>query len=317
MMQNSELKALAWRRLWADGWFWRLFGGGLLLGLCSYAVQGFLKLGLVYLVVDDWQDYLEARMENSSDLTTIVPNLTKDYVMQATSASVLEFFFYLIIGGIASYGCAVILRRCLANDEPGWLGAAFGGFKDPFGMMWLNLCYCLIFLGYFFIGVGLPAFLFALAYPFFRSLSDLPMALGVGIGTAVVFVWAILMVMIPFYRYRFLFLVKADHPDWSASACLRACRQLMKGNMMRSFRLDCSYWGPILLPIFFVFLFVLCQALSSAFNDGLVLVSHLLAFLSWLALLAVIPTALVVSQYLSVGQGFLYEEIVGRSPRES
>ena len=39
MRSNSEFRELAWKRLWTDHWFGRLFGGGLLLSLCGYAVN--------------------------------------------------------------------------------------------------------------------------------------------------------------------------------------------------------------------------------------------------------------------------------------
>ena len=148
MRSNTEFRNLAWKRLWADHWFGRLFGGGLLLTLSVYAVNVVIGGILGRLGVQDWQDYYVAVAMNRKDLTTPVPNLTSDFIFQATSATVLETFIGYIMAGIAAYGAAVILLRCLRNEENGWLGAAFGGFKDPFGMLWLFVRITLIYLGW-------------------------------------------------------------------------------------------------------------------------------------------------------------------------
>ena len=276
MRNNTELREMAWKRLWADHWFGRLFGGGLLLGLCGYVVNAVIGGVLNSLGVRAWQDYYLARLQNLRDLTTPVPNLTNDFIFQATSSGILSMFIGYIMAGIAAYGSAVILLRCLRNEENGWLGAAFGGFKDPFGMLWL-------FVRYVFVYVIWGLFLI------------IP-PLGI---------W---LLFVAFYRYRFLFLVKVEHPDWSAGACMKRCRELMKGHKMDSFRLDCAYWKPITLVMLLALATMIFGTSAALFRDSGP-IAAMLGLVAFLALIVCIGFSIVLGQYISVGQGFLYEEL--------
>ena len=310
MRNNAELRELAWKRLWADHWFGRLFGGWLLLTLCGYAVNIVIGGILGRLGVDDWQDYWMAVQKNRIDLTTPVPNLTSDYIFRATSATALEMFIGYIMAAIAAYGASVILLRCLKNEESGWLGAAFGGFAMPFGLLWLFVRYVLVFVGWAIVALGVPAFVAGVACPFVKALPVEALAVCAGVGVAAGISWAIFVYCIPFYRYRFAFLVKAEHPDWGAGACMKRCRELMKGNMMKSFRLDCSYWKPITLVLLLVTAAVVAILLVVLLKDNKMLAA-LLGLGGFFALLASIAGGIVLAQYIGVGQGFLYEELKG------
>ena len=313
MKSNVELRALAWKRLWADKWFGRLFGGGLLLGLCGSAVQVVISGILGRLNVQTWQDYFEAVLANRQDLTTPVPNLTPEFISQATSSSILILFFSYLMAGIAAYGGAVILLKCLANDEKDWLSAAFGGFKWPFEMLWMFVRLVLTYLGWFLLGM-IP--LAAVALSCRSEISavvesgSLPAVVTLSFLSAAGLLVPILLACVPFYRYRFLFLVKAEQPELGANACFRACRELMKGNLMTSFRLDCSYWRPI-TGLLLLCLVMTCGALALTQVPTwaqLVLGALLLA-----GLVTLFACSIVLSQYIGVGQGFLYQEIKDRS----
>ena len=273
MKSNLEFRNLAWKRLWASHWFGRLFGGELLLGLCGYAVNVVIGGILGQLGVQDWQDYTLAVMANRGDLTTPVPNLTNDYIIQATSATAFENFIYFIMAGIAAYGTAIILLRCLKDEENGWLGAAFGGFKDPFGMLWLAVRLVLIYLWRFLLLIVLPP-------------------LGV---------W---LLIVAFYRYRYAWLIRAEHPDWSAGACLRSCKELMEGHKWQSFKLDCSYWKPITLVL--LLLLVLTGAVSVTVLGSMEVLAGMLAFVTFFALMV---SSVVLRQYIGVGQGLFYHDL--------
>ena len=302
MKTNTEFRELAWKRLWSDKWFGRLFGGGILLTLCGYAANVVIGGILGRLGVDDWQTYYEIVRLNRQDLTTPVPNLTGAYIFQTTSATVLEMFIGYIMASIAAYGSAVILLKCLKNEENGWLGEAFGGFKDPFGMLWLMIRYVLIFLGWFFLAifpVGLCVSIFISA-----GLFESPIVCGCFVALALCY--AIPISCVPVYRYRFLFLVKAEHPDWSAGACIRSCKALMEGFKWRSFQLDCSYWKPIALPLLALIFFSCGLALAVVFKDSTA-VAVLIGLVSLLSLFAAIAGFVVIGQYIAVGQGFLYQ----------
>lgn len=312
MKSNVELKELAWKRLWADKWFGRLFGGGLLLGLCGYAVQVVISGILGRLNVQTWQNYAQAVLANRQDLTTPVPNLTSEFISQATSSSVLVLFFSYLMAGIAAYGGAAILLKCLANDEKDWLKAAFGGFKWPFEMLWMFVRLVLTYLCWFLLGV-VPLAAVALS-----CRSEISAVIESGSLAAVAtlsFLSAagllvpVLLACVPFYRYRFLFLVKAERPELGANASFRACRELMKGSLMTSFRLDCSYWRPI------AGLLLLCLALmvgALALTQVPAWAQLVLGALLFGGLLALFVCSIVLSQYIGVGQGFLYQEIKDR-----
>lgn len=313
MKSNAEFRELAWKRLWTDHWFGRLFGGGLLLGLCGYAVQIVLSEILGCLGVLSWFDYLQVSAQNRQDLTTPVPQLTPDFISQASSSTVLTVFFSFIMAGIASYGCAVIWKKCLANDEQNWLSEAFGGFKCPFGLLWLQLRYWLIFLCWGILaiiplGVALGISVL-LATNFAESNLVLTgmavtvlMSLGVGAVLAIN--------CIPFYRYRFLWLIKAEHPEWGAGACIAASRKLMKGNKLKSFKLDCSYWKPIalmLLPVLTTVAVILLDVLL--LQKGEKMLPSLLGLVGVFSLLACLAGGIVLGQYIGVGQGLFYLEL--------
>ena len=311
MKSNVEFRNLAWKRLWADKWFGRLFGGGLLLMLCGYAVNVVVGGILGRLGVQDWQDYYQAVVMNRKDLTTPVPNLTSNYVFTATSASALEMFIGYIMAGIAAYGAAVILLRCLRNDENGWLGAAFGGFKDPFGMLWLFVRLALIYLGWMLVaflpvGVIIGACIPAIRPMFETATLQASILLSCAFSLALAVCLAIYC--IPFYRYRFAYLFKAEHPDWSAGACLRSCKALMEGHKWQSFKLDVSYWKPITLVLLLVLVAVTAILLVFLLKDNKMLAA-LMGLGGVLALFASFAGGIVLAQYIGVGQGFFYQDL--------
>ena len=308
MRSNTEFRELAWKRLWAGHWFGRLFGGGLLLSLCGYAANTVIGGVLNRLGVQTWQDYYLARVQNLRDLTTPVPNLTNEFIFQATSSGFLSMFIGYIMAGIAAYGSAVILVKCLKNEENGWLGEAFGGFKDPFGMLWLMIRYILIFFGWGLLAgapVGLCVTVLVKA-----GLMTSPVACGC--LTSFCLCYTLLILSIPFYRYRFLFLVKAEHSDWSAGECIRSCRALTDGHKMESFRLDCSYWKPITLVLLLSIL-MCCGTAFIASGGILALFGGTVLLASFVGLIIAV---IILSQYISVGQGFLYEDLKNNQTTE-
>lgn len=312
-MTNLEIKEQAWNRLWKGQWFWKLFGGGLLLQLCGQAVQTVLAGILGRLGVDDWQDYMLAVKLNRVNPGEPIPQFTREYVTQATLATGLELFLGWILAAIAAYGVAVLLVKCLKDEPEGWLGAAFGGFRMPWGLLGLFFRYALIFVGWMLpailafgiiSGVAIPACSAAL-----KASSPVLASLVVTFFVSLALLVFAGVFCVPFYRYRFVWLVKAEHPDWSAGECLRATKQLMEGHKMRSFRLDCAYWKPIvgvmLLGVTALGGFGAAAALSWSSVGATVLAGLLAAVLFMLA----ICSAVVLGQYIAVGQAFLYREL--------
>lgn len=305
-MTHDEIRERAWQRLWKDQWFGRLLGGSILLGLCGHAMNVIVGGLLGRLNVASWQEYLEAVMKNRADVASPIPVLTNDYIYQATSSQVLVFFLSFIMAGIAAYGGAVILRKCLDNDESGWLGESFGGFRTPFGMLWLFFRRCLINLGWGVLA-GIPVGVAVGIVLQVLKRADVGMGLIVVLSVFFSLACALSLViaLVPFYRYRYLWLVKAEHPDWSAGACLRACKSLMRGCLMRAVRLDCAYWKPIAWTLA---LAVVCvSALSAAVGGVLPFLTGAVAFF---AFCATVVASVVCTWYVGVGQGFLYRELL-------
>ena len=318
MRSNIEFRNLAWKRLWADKWFGRLFGGGLLLTLCGYAVNTVIGGILGRLGVQDWQDYYLARAQNIKDLTTPVPNLTGDYIFTATSATLFQSFIGYIMTAIAAYGTAVILLRCLRNEQEGWLVAAFGGFKDPFGMLWLFVRGMLIYFGWMLLALLPIGVIAGVCFPVVKPmLESAPLQAAILLSCAFTLAFGIFLAIysIPFYRYRFLFLVKAEHPDWSASACIRSCRALMEGHKMESFKLDCSYWKPITMVLLVLLAAMAAVGLAVVFKDNTMLVA-LLSLVTLFAFFGALVGGVVLGQYIGVGQGFFYQDLKDGQPTE-
>ena len=87
--------------------------------------------------------------------------------------------------------------------------------------------------------------------------------------------------------------------------------------MLKSFKLDCSYWKSItlmLLPLLVLSLTILIN--EWYFGEG----KQGLAIIGVVALLCLavlMPLILIVPQYIRVGQGFLYEELKQQNERNA
>ena len=81
---------------------------------------------------------------------------------------------------------------------------------------------------------------------------------------------------------------------------------------MESFRLDCAYWKPITLALLLSIL--MCCGAAFIVRGGI------LALLGGVALLAsfvgLLTAVIILSQYISVGQGFLYEDLKNNQTTE-
>ena len=255
---------------------------------------------------------------NRKDLTTPVPNLTSDFIFQATSATVFEQFIHFIMAGIAAYGTSVILLRCLKNAEEGWLGAAFGGFKDPFGMLWLLVRLTLIYLGWMIVAIFPLGVIAGACVPVVKPMLDTAPLLATTL-TAIAFTLGISVFLaiycVPFYRYRFAFLVKADHPDWSAGECLRSCKALIEGHKWQSFKLDCSYWKPITMVLVLLLAMGVATEFAIGSKDNTILVA-LLSLVALFAFFGALAGGVVLGQYIGVGQGFFYQDLKDGQPTE-
>lgn len=249
-----------------------------------------------------WQDYLNTFKQNQFDHVTPVPELTREFIFVATSTQAVESFLGFILYGIVTFGSAVLLLRCLVDNRENLLSAAFGGFKYPFGILWLGIRQSLIFLGWTILAM-IPASAIIgggiIASRQFFDASPIASAVALALACSLGGLTAMLILLVPFYRYRFLWLVKAEHADWSAGECINATRRMMEGNMMRSFKLDVAYWKPITGVLLFILLFMMVEVLFAPYALMLV----------WVGMIVVVASCVVLGKYISLGQGFLYREI--------
>ena len=74
---------------------------------------------------------------------------------------------------------------------------------------------------------------------------------------------------------------------------------------MESFRLDCSYWKPITLLLLLSIL--MCCGTAFIASGGILAVLGGAALL--VSFVGLIIAVIILSQYVSVGQGFLYEDL--------
>lgn len=297
----EELKSLAWDRLFQGKWFWKLFGGEMLVQLVAQTIVLTVLSVLTHIGFQSWQDYFDIVKQNQLDHVTPVPELTSEFMLVATSTQVVESFLGLILYGVVTFGGAALMLKCLKDDQENWLSSAFSGFKYPFGLLWLGIRQSLIFMGWTILAV-IPAGAIAgggvVASRQFLETSPLASAIALSLAFSLGGLTAMLILMVPFYRYRFLWLVKAEHADWSAGECIKVTRKMMEGNKMRSFKLDVDYWKPITG----VMLLMLVAVVGAVFFPY----SFVLPII---AVLALIASCIVLGKYISLGQGFLYREI--------
>ena len=115
-----------------------------------------------------------------------------------------------------------------------------------------------------------------------------------------IFLWSLLFVIpgiIAVFRYSQAFYLQVDHPDWTASQCLRESKYLMMGNKGKLFYLNLTFIGWYILA-----------NLPSLLVDGLI--NSVVVFIV-LWLLTALPL-IVVDLYAAVSRTVFYELLTGR-----
>ena len=314
MKSNRELREEAWKRLFGDGWFWKLLGGAILLGLCGNAISTVISSLVRLAGVTDFSTLVETIKEAKANGREI-PTIDGSLVGQLVSSGLLELFIGIIVGGIVAYGTGVILKKCVYGDAEHWLGEAFAGFKCPFEMAWLLLRQTLIFMGWGILG-GIPLGVagFVINRLIRSGTSDLTDSAIIAFLVSVSLCAMVAALAVPFYRYRFLWLIKAENPELPAAECLRVSRKLMDGRKWDSFLLDMSYWRP--LALLFAMIMLMCGLVGWLFWSGIGEAGFgpleaMMILVLILLYIGLIVCGVVVSNYVSVGQGLFYREIKG------
>lgn len=314
MKSDAEIRKEAWSLLWKKNWFWMLLGAYLLLQLSSQFILNIVVGSLAAVEVFNLSSVVELVSEHKP-----LPQFTSQLVWQLASSSVLVFFFAFILGGISSYGNAVMLVRAADDDPEDWLKAAFSGYRMPLGLAWLAFLLVLVFAIWALPGVlAAGAILYAAVSVLPAEMDFGDMSLNVAASTAAASI-LVAALSVPFYRYRYVFRLKADHPDWSATQCIRGCAELTYGCKWRAFKHDCSYWRIlllVLLPMLVTTATILAlTAALGALGDGqqntlvalaLTACGTIIAMASNITLAALL---LVAVNYIGLGQTILYREI--------
>jgi hypothetical protein len=297
MKSNFEIRSEAWNLLMRRQWIWKLLGASILL---SVAVQ------LVVSVFDMAMSRLDCltvnKLQEQMRVTGEIPVISNDMIIDLLPSILFSMFIGFIMSGITAYGNSLMLNRAADDNEQKWLSSAFGGFKMPIDLAWLKFKMFLVYLGW--------SFLAALAsMPLIIILLKVTNVMGVANLQILPLLLSLSILMVPFYKYRFLFRIKADHPDWTASECMQYCRELTNGNKMRSFKLDCSYWGILTCLVIAILAFA-AALISWVFFSG---TPNVLFGILSLAVLGLVVSVLILSIltafYIGLGQTVLYREL--------
>ena len=207
MKTFSELHQIAWKTA-TSRWFFRqlymfvlfmILSGAVLIPLLNfYAENG----------IQTWGDFAEMQMRMKAGGLDIAVASSQQFWSMTWASAFLSFVEYLV-KGIALFGLMSVALKAVRDEKGGWIGAAFGGFRIPLDVVWLNLL------------LSLRVFLWALLF--------------------------VIPGIIALFRYSMAWYVKVDHPDYSAAECLAESGRMMKGNKGRLFVYGLSYFGWVLL----------------------------------------------------------------------
>ena len=241
MRSNKEMRQEAWGILTGSKWGWRILFNYMVLGAIAFAALIALTYAYERAGIQTWESFNEARKAaQASGITLAVPSSRE--AMRMTFASGFSNFVGYLFQGIVAFGLITTLVKCIKDESEGWFSDAFGGFKRPFGLLWLTAL------------MTLKIFLWTL-------LLVIP-----GIIAA--------------FRYALAWYVKAENPEMGANACLKRSGEIMKGRKLRLFLFSLSYIGWVLLAFLpFVVAALVAQAnIGGAPFETVVFVAGVLAF---------------------------------------
>jgi len=235
MKSSDEIRAEAWKICRSRGCFWAFFVTWTVLSMFFGLVRECWQQAISSMGIQTWTMFMQAKAKALlSGLDLAVPSRAVAWRM--TGASAFELFVSCIVVGIIAFGLSGFFMRTAKGDMSRWFIRSLEGFRRPLDLAWLHLHFslrCVIaFAVFYFVPVVCGAFL--------GGVFQLALAFG---GT----VLALFGVVVVFYRCCQCWNLKVENPDVTACQCLRESARMMKGNMWRRFKLDCSYWKPATL----------------------------------------------------------------------
>lgn len=222
MRSCKEIRQEAWGIVMNTTWPRKILCNTFVLYLLVFGVA--ITISIIYdkAGIQTWESFREAQQAaQRAGLTLTVPSTVE--ACRMTCASLCSWFIRQIVQGIFAFGIATTLVKCVRNDSMNWFSAAFGGFKRPFGLLWLTTL------------VGLKVMLWALLF--------------------------IIPGIIAAIRYALAMYIKAENPEMGAGDCIKRSCEIMDGRKMKYAQLMLSYIGWTILalsPLFVVG--VICAA---------------------------------------------------------
>jgi uncharacterized membrane protein len=330
MNENTELRNIAWNKLWGEKWFGKILFASILLNLISRTIHNLVR---------DLFNTSLLQEENIKTLLNQVASGAADFgqLKHLSIFAVVFLFLTLITVGITKFGKSIILINAAENKSEGWLGAAFSGFKMPLGLAALSFRVTMVFIGWSILAILTCGIIGGSLSCLLNILpeNELLHIASLCILTFIISSFSIAIISIPIYRYRYLFRLKADNPEWSAGKCMRKCRALTKGEKWRIFKHDCAYWRILLAPILIVTAVILLKAhqiitlvannyLPNTQEGTMPLPESLAAFANPEGCIAYVYLAIyllafilfaIAGIYISVGQTLLYRKIVSEKAK--
>ena len=210
----KELRNTAWKRLAAEGTYWRYIAGTVVLTLVSIL----FVIGLVLLMVAGMAGLASLAGETSPvamkggqlDVAALFSHMSSlPPVVQcgsfAVSAMVVLGFVYLI--GYSSWGQSAMSIAAVRGELR--VGHALSGSGHGWRMGWMLL-----------------------------------------VAQTYAFLWSLLFIVpgiMAAFSYIMAVYVQVDHPDWGANRVIAESKRLMRGNRWRFFCFLLSYFGWFLL----------------------------------------------------------------------
>jgi hypothetical protein len=208
MKSCSEMRGEAWKQVVCTKWMWRLAVALMLLNAVAHFVLKLISDAYVEMGITTCAEFAKSKFVAAQQgLDYTVPSST--VLWQMIGASAFETFIAYIFGAILALGLALVTLKAVRSDEEKWLVGAFEGFRRPLESAWL------LFL------INLRVFL-----------------------------WSLLFVVpgvVAAYRYRQAWYIKAQHPEFTASQCIKRSTEMMVGWKWKAFVFDFSYVGWLLL----------------------------------------------------------------------
>ena len=313
MSTYKEIRQKAWKTM-THKWTFRLIAVCVALSAVAYVVNKLIQTALVRLGITTLGEYfVRCAQAKANGLTYALPT-TSAYGWMV-GGEIFGFFIGAVFFGILSFG---VLRACLkaeANDTRRWFADSFSGFARPLELAWLFFCqlfavvFCCIFLGAVACALWLVPVVWAAGV-----LGDPAGKVVEFLGFAVAYFIIMVFLLWAMYRYRYAWYLKVLHPDWSAIACVTKGRRLIDGYKWKSFCLDFSFAGWLVLAfaalVGMVFLCVLVKAACSVSA----LASAILPMLLLAAFLALYYAIIRLSLVMVMARILLLREILAEKP---